>query len=179
MQNRKIFFLSLSLMIMLLTSCTNNDSTTAIDNAKRKIENDNWVNSFKDSVGYVKATASGYYGDVNYYYKIILKGNTTGASPLSTDLVTVNYKGSIKNGTVFDKSYTADSPVNDTTAVPVAFRVNALVYGWTVNLTQMKVGEIRRIILPSELGYGSTGSGTTILPCAALKFDVQLISFTK
>jgi FKBP-type peptidyl-prolyl cis-trans isomerases 1 len=176
MKNNKKNFLCLSLIILILASCNNNDSSIA--NAKRKIENDNWVNSFKDSVGYVQSSVTGYYGTINYYYKIILAGNTTGDSPLSTDLVVVNYKGSLKDGTIFDKTYTSSSPINDTTAVPVAFRANALVYGWTVNLIKMKKGEIRRIILPSELGYGNTGSGTTIPPCAALKFDVQLISFT-
>lgn len=175
MQYTKKFLPGLALMILILTSCNSNDS--AIANAKRKTENDNWVNSFKDSVGYVSGTVSGYYGTITYYYKIIQTG-TGSTNPLSTDHVKVNYKGSTKDGTVFDKTYTGDSPLTDATAVPVTFYANQLVYGWTVNLTQMKAGEIRRIILPSELGYGGTGSGTSILPYSALKFDIQLISFT-
>jgi hypothetical protein len=175
MQYTKNFLPALALIILVLTSCNSNDSSIA--NAKRKVENDNWVNSFKDSVGYVKDSVSGYYGAITYYYKIIQAG-TGSTTPLKTDLVVVNYKGTTKVGTVFDKTYTGDSPLTDSTAVPVAFRANQLISGWTVNLTQMKAGEIRRIILPSELGYGGTGSGTAILPYAALKFDIQLISFT-
>src|SRR5438874_13761149 len=72
----------------------------------------------------VKTTASG------LQYKLIKEG--TGAQPKATDTVTVNYRGTLINGTEFDSSYKRGEPAT--------FPVNGVIKGWTEALQLMKAG---------------------------------------
>lgn len=54
--------------------------------------------------------------------------------------------------------------------------VSQVIKGWDLTVMDMKVGEGRRIIVPSELGYGERGAGGTIPPGATLYFDLTLVS---
>ncbi len=101
-------------------------------------------------------------------YKILTEGN--GGSPKSNDTVTVNYRGTLIDGTEFDSSYTRGQPAT--------FQVNRVVKGWTEALQLMKSGAKWQLFIPSELGYGERGSGNKIGPNATLVFEVELISFT-
>lgn len=90
----------------------------------------------------------------------------TGARPSSsTATVTVNYEGRLLNGTRFDG--------NNSTS----FGLNQVIAGWTEGLATMRVGGRRQLIIPAELAYGSTGTGS-IPPNSTLVFDVQLLSTT-
>ncbi len=89
------------------------------------------------------------------------------ATVKSTDTVTVNYTGALaKNGNVFESSL--DSGQSAT------FPLSGVIPGWTQGLPGMKVGETRRVLIPSALGYGASGSGT-IPANSDLVFDVTLI----
>lgn len=81
----------------------------------------------------------------------------------SSDRVTVNYEGWLLDGTRFDGNDNA------------TFALNGVIAGWTEGLSSMKVGGRRQLIIPSALGYGTTGSGS-IPPNATLVFDVELLS---
>ena len=91
-----------------------------------------------------------------------------GESPKSTDTVTVNYKGTLIDGTVFDSSYDRGEPVT--------FPVNGVIPGWTEALQLMKPGAKWQLFIPAELAYGADGAGRAIPPNAALVFDVELLN---
>lgn len=102
-------------------------------------------------------------------YKVINEG--TGETPGLTDTVTVNYRGTLIDGTEFDSSYRRGQPAT--------FPVNAVIAGWTEALQLMKVGSKWQLFIPSDLAYGERGAGRDIGPNATLIFDVELLSIKK
>jgi FKBP-type peptidyl-prolyl cis-trans isomerase len=107
----------------------------------------------------VKVTPSG------LQYRVIKAG--TGASPTApTDNVTVNYKGSLINGQVFDQT-----PPGQTATFPAG----ALIPGWVEALQMMKEGDEWEIVIPSKLGYGEAGAGGVIPPNQTLIFQMGLL----
>ena len=90
-----------------------------------------------------------------------------GKRPAATDLVTVNYRGSLINGKVFD----ATEP-----GLPAQFTVNKLIPGWTEALQLMREGDQWELAIPANLAYGTHGAGGAIPPGQALVFDLTLIS---
>lgn len=99
-------------------------------------------------------------------YRVIAEG--AGRSPKETDTVTVNYRGSLIDGTEFDSSYKRGSPAS--------FRVNGIIRGWTEALQLMKEGAKWQLFIPPDLAYGERGAGNVIGPDATLIFEVELIS---
>ena len=99
-------------------------------------------------------------------YKVIKKG--AGKTPKATDTVTVNYRGTLINGTEFDSSYLRGQPAS--------FKVNGVIRGWTEALQLMKEGAEWQLYIPSELAYGERGVGRDIGPYSTLIFEVELIS---
>lgn len=96
-------------------------------------------------------------------YEIIQAG--TGKSPGPEDEVTVNYKGTLLDGTVFDSSYERDEPVT--------FPVNGVIAGWTEVLQLMQEGAKWKVVIPAELAYPN---GTrTIEPGSTLVFEIELL----
>jgi FKBP-type peptidyl-prolyl cis-trans isomerase len=90
-----------------------------------------------------------------------------GKRPAATDLVTVNYKGTLINGKVFD----ATEP-----GLPAQFTVNKLIPGWTEALQLMREGDEWELVIPASLAYGARGAGGAIPPDQTLVFDLTLIS---
>jgi FKBP-type peptidyl-prolyl cis-trans isomerase FklB len=99
-------------------------------------------------------------------YKVITEGS--GKPPKATDTVTVNYRGSLIDGTEFDSSYKRGQPAT--------FPVNGVIAGWTEALQLMKEGAKWQLFIPSNLAYGEKGAGGSIGPNATLIFEVELIS---
>ena len=99
-------------------------------------------------------------------YKVIKPG--TGKKPLATDTVTVNYRGTLIDGTEFDSSLRRGKPAT--------FPVSGVIPGWTEALQLMEEGAKWEIIIPSKLAYGEQGAGQVIGPNATLIFEVELIS---
>src|SRR5437660_3462299 len=108
----------------------------------------------------VKATASG------LQYKAIKEG--TGPQPKETDTVTVNYRGTLINGTEFDSSYKRGQPAT--------FPLNGVIKGWTEGLQLMKTGSKYQFFVPANLAYGDHSPSPTIPPNSTLIFEVELIS---
>jgi len=98
-------------------------------------------------------------------YQVIEKGS--GDSPKRTDTVTVQYKGTLLDGTEFDSSYKR--------GYPATFRVTGVIAGWTEALQLMKPGAKWRLFIPSNLAYGERGSSSKIPPNSTLIFEVELI----
>jgi FKBP-type peptidyl-prolyl cis-trans isomerase FklB len=99
-------------------------------------------------------------------YKVITKGK--GKSPKATDKVTVNYRGTLIDGTEFDSSYKRGEPAS--------FPVNGVIKGWTEALQLMKEGSKWELFIPPDLAYGEKGAGNVIGPNATLIFEVELLS---
>jgi len=99
-------------------------------------------------------------------YKILKEG--TGPKPAATDSVTVNYRGTLINGTEFDSSYKRNEPAT--------FGVNQVIKGWTEALQLMPVGSKWQLFIPSDLAYGERSPGGEIGPNSTLIFDVELLS---
>ena len=93
----------------------------------------------------------------------------TGAEAKKNSLVTVNYKGTLENGTQFDSSYDRNQPYT----TPLG--QGQVIKGWDLGIPGMKVGGKRKLIIPAELGYGSHGQGS-IPANATLIFEVELLS---
>ena len=99
-------------------------------------------------------------------YKVLTQG--TGPTPKETDTVTVNYRGTLINGTEFDSSYKRGEPAS--------FPVNGVIKGWTEILQLMKTGSKYQVVIPAELAYGDRGAGQDIAPGSTLIFEVELLS---
>jgi FKBP-type peptidyl-prolyl cis-trans isomerase FklB len=107
----------------------------------------------------VKTTSSG------LQYKVMKEGN--GAQPKSTDTVTVNYRGTLIDGTEFDSSYKRNQPAT--------FPVGGVIKGWTEALQLMKVGSKYQLYIPPNLAYGDHPPTPQIPPGSALIFEVELM----
>jgi len=104
----------------------------------------------------VTTTASG------LQYRVITPG--TGKTPTASDTVTVNYKGTLVDGTEFDSSYKRGQPAS--------FPVTGVIPGWTEALQLLKVGSKVELAIPPELAYGANGP----LANQVLLFEVELLS---
>jgi FKBP-type peptidyl-prolyl cis-trans isomerase len=108
----------------------------------------------------VKTTASG------LQYEVLVQG--TGAKPTVNDRVTVNYKGTLTNGSQFDSSYDRGTPAT--------FGLTQVIAGWTEGLQLMQEGSKFRFVIPYQLGYGSRATpDDKIPPFSTLVFEVELI----
>jgi len=101
-------------------------------------------------------------------YKIIQKGE--GAKAESGKTVSVHYKGSLLDGTVFDSSYKRKEPID----FPLG--MGHVIAGWDEGIALLNVGDKARFVIPSDLGYGQRGAGGVIPPNATLIFDVELMN---
>ena len=99
-------------------------------------------------------------------YLVITNGD--GPVPKATDRVSVNYRGTLINGTEFDSSFKRGHPAT--------FPVSGVIPGWTQALEKMPVGSKWKLFIPSELAYGERGSQPSIPPNSTLLFDVELLS---
>jgi FKBP-type peptidyl-prolyl cis-trans isomerase len=97
-------------------------------------------------------------------YHVISPGE--GASPSATDEVTVNYRGTLLDGTEFDSSYKRGQPAS--------FPVNGVIQGWREALVLMKPGAKWELFIPPNLAY-DVNSPPAIPPGSMLKFEVELI----
>ena len=90
----------------------------------------------------------------------------------ANDKVTVNYTGSLTNGTVFDSN--VDPKFGHVQPFTFTLGVGQVIRGWDEGVLGMKVGEKRHLVIPAELGYGARGAGASIPPNATLQFDVEV-----
>lgn len=147
--------------------------------ADNKKASEEWLAQVEKESG-VQKTESG------LLYKIVEAGDAS-LKPAATDTVKVHYKGTTRDGKVFDASRFEDMPeerqkmlkqyrpdtYNEDT--PIEFPLNGVIRGWTEGM--QLVGKGGKIILwiPSNLAYGSRGAGANIGPNEALRFDVELV----
>ena len=100
-------------------------------------------------------------------YQIIQEGNGLKAEKGKT--VSIHYKGQLPDGTVFDSSYKRNQPLD------FVLGMGQVIAGWDEGVALLKVGDKARLVIPSDLAYGSEGAGGVISPNATLVFDVELM----
>jgi FKBP-type peptidyl-prolyl cis-trans isomerase FkpA len=93
----------------------------------------------------------------------------TGEAPKPTDVVKVNYRGTLVDGTEFDSSYKRNEPAQ--------FPVGGVIKCWTEGLQKMKVGGKAKLVCPASIAYGERGR-PSIPGGATLTFDVELLEAT-
>lgn len=117
-----------------------------------------FIEKFKQEEGVI-TTPSG------LAYKVEKEG--TGATPTVESEVKVKYRGTLIDGTEFDKNEDG-----------IEFAVTGVIKGWTEMLQLMKEGSKVKVVIPQELAYGAQGS-YQIEPFSTLVFDIELVSVSK
>jgi FKBP-type peptidyl-prolyl cis-trans isomerase len=103
-------------------------------------------------------------------YEVLVMGK--GPKPSAENTVSVNYEGTLIDGTVFDSSYERGQPAT--------FPLNGVIRGWTEGLQLMPVGSTFRFIIPADLAYGTNPPpGSPIQPGSTLVFKVELLNIEK
>lgn len=119
-----------------------------------KAEGEKFLAENKGKSGIV-TTASG------LQYQVMSPGK--GTSPKPSDRVKVNYRGTLIDGTEFDKGE------------GIEFAVGGVIPGWTEAVQLMKPGAKYKLFVPSNLAYGESGMPPNIGPNATLIFEVELL----
>ena len=116
----------------------------------------------KEKYPKAQKTASG------LYYLIEKQG--AGAQAAAGKTVNVHYTGTLADGTKFDSSLDRGQPISFQLGRGMVIR------GWDEGIALFKVGGKGKLIIPSDLGYGSQGAGGVIPPNATLVFDIELVN---
>lgn len=97
----------------------------------------------------------------------LAEGNGATVEPGAT--ITAHYTGALcKNGIIFQSSHDFGQPVT--------FGLDQVIAGWTQGVPGMKIGGMRRLIIPSEMAYGSVRAAANIPPNSDLVFDIELVA---
>jgi len=105
--------------------------------------------------------------------KIEVLQEGTGEEAKNGDNVSVHYVGTLQDGTKFDSSIDRGTPFS--------FDLGAgkVIKGWDLGVSGMKIGEKRKLTIPSDLAYGDDGIPNVIPPKATLIFEVELLDINK
>ena len=96
----------------------------------------------------------------------------TGDAAAKGTTITAHYTGALcSDGTIFQSSHDAGKPAT--------FGLDQVIKGWTQGVPGMKVGGVRRLVIPSVLGYGSARAASNIPPNSDLVFDIELVDTPK
>lgn len=95
-----------------------------------------------------------------------------GAAAQTGQRVSVHYTGWLTDGTKFDSSVDRGTPFE----FPLG--AGRVIQGWDQGVQGMKIGEKRKLTIPSDMGYGARGAGGVIPPNATLVFEVELLSLS-
>jgi FKBP-type peptidyl-prolyl cis-trans isomerase FklB len=162
MKTSAIAILSLGLLSANVYAADNPPSQISSTETKSKMTGDAFLTANKSRPGIVTLPDG-------LQYKVLTQGN--GPQPTDKDTVTVNYAGTLIDGTEFDSSYKRGQPAT--------FPVSGVIQGWTEALKLMKEGSTWELYIPSSLAYGESGAPPVIGPNETLIFKVNLIKVNK
>lgn len=99
-----------------------------------------------------------------------VQGTGEAVAPGAT--ITAHYTGArCSDGEIFQSSHDFGDPAT--------FPLDRVIEGWQQGVPGMKIGGIRRLIIPSALAYGSVRAAANIPPNSDLVFDIELIAIVK
>jgi len=145
----------LPVFILIFASCKKN--STSATTSQSTLDQQAITKYISDHTLTAQSTSDG------LYYVIEQPGNSV--RPLSTSTVVVKYKGYLTNGTVFDQSPDAGTEIYLGTAIK----------GWQEGIPLFKKGGVGKLLIPSALGYGTSGA-TGIPANSVLIFDITLLN---
>ena len=131
------------------------------DTTAEPLTNDDFAPELSVNLDAMTKTASG------LYIQDLTVG--TGDEATSGTTVIVHYEGWLSNGTKFDSSRDRDEPFS------FLLGAGRVIRGWDEGVAGMRVGGIRKLVIPPTLGYGVGGSLPTIPGNATLVFDIELL----
>lgn len=134
------------------------EKVQAEEAAKNKAAGDAFLAANKDKPGVVTLPDG-------LQYLVLTNGD--GPVPGPSDMVSVNYQGTLIDGTEFDSSYKRGKPAE--------FPVGGVIRGWTEALEKMPTGSKWKLFIPADLAYGERGR-PGIPPNSTLVFEVELLS---
>lgn len=118
------------------------------------------ANEKEQMIGFAKANNITYTEDPSgILYQIITPG--TGTKPTVSNTITVTYVGQLMNGNQFD-------------AGTITYPLSSLILGWQKAVPLIGVGGEIKVLIPSSLGYGAAGAGSSIPGNSPLYFDIKL-----
>jgi FKBP-type peptidyl-prolyl cis-trans isomerase FklB len=103
--------------------------------------------------------------DNGIQYKVLTAGE--GKQAAADSQVTVNYRGTLIDGTEFDSSYKRGKPAS--------FGLTGVIKGWQEIVPKMKEGDKWQVVIPPELAYADKGAGNAIGPGETLIFEIELL----
>ena len=161
-------YVIIALIIILLAvfMFSNKTNTVAID--------DNQIAQVKDSTQVVESTSTNIDSEIKKTNINTKKMDTEKVSKPG-DTLTVNYVGTLEDGTKFDSSLDRGTPFK------FIVGVGQVIKGWDEGMLGMKVGEKKHLVIPGEKAYGANGvpdykGGFLIPPNATLIFDVEVLN---
>ena len=131
------------------------------DTTAEPLTNDDFAPELNVNLDAMTKTASG------LYIQDLTVG--TGDEATSGTTVIVHYEGWLSNGTKFDSSRDRNEPFS------FLLGAGRVIRGWDEGVAGMRVGGIRKLVIPPALGYGVGGSLPTIPGNATLVFDIELL----
>lgn len=168
--------LIVALLICIFTLSCESDNNLEKTYTDWNVINIQYFNQMKDSSDYLRYNIPASRGGYSFYYKILSPGMQTAEIIADTSTVKINCRGKFVTGEIFYETYTESSVLIDSTAKPVNVRLNLLIRGFAENLKLMKIGEVRRMVLPQELGYGVDTGRASIPPYSVTIWDLQLVA---
>ncbi|MCU7549175.1 FKBP-type peptidyl-prolyl cis-trans isomerase [Chitinophagaceae bacterium LB-8] len=151
-------------LISLFTGClknTGSEQKCTYDPCGAKAPSSE-IQALKDTLANHGITATEHCSGL--FYAIEEQG--TGVAPTACSIVTVKYKGTLPNGTVFDQTATDKTYTN---------YLSSLIRGWINGIPLIKTGGKIHLYIPPSLGYGNQQAGT-IPANSILFFDVELVA---
>ena len=180
MKKFPFFLLTLLALVVAATSCLDDDEKTLNKYADWYDANVKWY----EEQAALTQDGKSYYTRVTapwdpaaevliHWYNDTSKTHNN-LKPLYSSMVDVKYHLSLYNGTAIDSSYLRTSPADSV----YRCRLTSVVQGWAIALPRMHIGDSCCVVLPYNVGYGSTGS-SGINPYSTLKFNIKLVGIYK
>jgi len=143
------------IFFVLIYNNNQKEKTIEPDNSNQNIEENNNTKNMEEEL------------------KIEVLQEGAGEEAKNGDNVSVHYTGVLEDGTKFDSSVDRGTPFE--------FNLGAgqVIKGWDLGVLGMKVGEKRKLTIPSDLAYGDNGIPNVIPPKATLIFEVELLDINK
>lgn len=152
------------ILILLLSSRKNVPSDMVNDSMQEEVMSEDTQTPEQETMSPVEAAPSQAEAAPEM---TIIKAGTGDRVTVAGDTLSVIYTGTFTNGTVFDS--------NKESGTPFEFTLGAghVISGWDIGLVGMKVGEVRKLVLPPAFAYGSQAVGP-IPANSTLVFEVEL-----